>query len=671
MSLANSRLAPVEEVIHGALVRDPYRWLEDRTLPETEDWIREQQRRCEAYFAECEELPAIRERVREYLDIDVIDQPAKVGNRYFYRHRRRGQEQGSIYVRDAVSGMERLLVDPSGEGPFVSVGIHRLSNDGSLLAYERKCGGEDKKSIHVVNVENGAGLPCTVDRGYARGFVFCQNNEGLFYCQDTPGNAGEHSILFHSLEQQVPAQMIFRMRRSHGSRLTLTADSIHLGAVCIHDVDGELLEDLWIARQDNPTDWHRVFANKRLPYTPILKNGRLFAISYENAPNGKIIELRDRGEELRTIIPDQGAMVHQLAFSESHIYISFLQSDGNAIRSWNLAGAELAELALPKDGSVQLLPTYGDGASLFVDYETFTQPQVTFEYNCSTHASDVWYERQVTRKPQVAVRQEFSSGADGVMIPITLINSLVSGSALSGHVIMTSYGGFGVAMTPRFSVFATILMECGAVLAIPHIRGGGEYGPVWHDSGCGKNKATSINDFITATERLCHAGVTTPQRLAIFGGSNSGLLVGAAMTKRPELFRAVLCIAPLLDMIRYEHFDQAAKWRSEYGSVQNADELHALAAYSPYHAVRDGVEYPAVLFVSGDKDDRCNPAHVRKMAARMIDASSVNSTILVDYDDERGHSPTLPLSTRVDALSRRIAFLCKELKLPFASGGIP
>ena len=211
-------------------------------------------------------------------------------------------------------------------------------------------------------------------------------------------------------------------------------------------------------------------------------------------------------------------------------------------------------------------------------------------------------------------------------------------------------------------------LQLGAAFAIPHIRGGGEGGKEWHDAGRARNRQLSFDDFISAAEWLCRRGLTTPAQIGIFGGSNSGLLAAAAMTQRPDLFGAVVCIAPLLDMVRYELFDQAVKWRREYGTAEDPDDFRALYAYSPYHRIAENVNYPATLFVSGDKDDRCNPAHVRKMAARLQERSAQKSPVIVDYSEERGHSPVLPLSVRVPALARRVAFLCRELGIPVASG---
>jgi prolyl oligopeptidase len=668
MSLNSSRFAPVEEMIHGVLVRDPYRWLEDRSLPETEEWIREQQRRCDAYFAECTELPAIRERVRAYLDIDVVDQPAKVGDRYFYRRRARGQEQGCIYVRDAITGIERSLVDPSSDGPFASVGIHRVSDDGSLLAYERKHGGEDKKSIHILDVEAGFTQSYGIGRGYARGFVFSPDNRGFYYCQEISADAEEHTIRLHLFES-LADQVVFRVAHSRGSRLVLSADSAHLGAVWVHEVDGELLGDFWIAKLDNPANWHQVFANRKLPISPILKDGMLFAISYENAPNGKIVELSHDGQEIRTIVPALGTTIRQLVISGSDVYISSLDGLHSIVHSWSLDGKQLSEIELPDQGTIRLLPDLGDGSSLFLSYESFTQPQTIFEYVPTTHALSVWSQR--TSHPSImsatALNVSYPS-TDGIEIPITLVGHMDSGTGIPGPVIMTSYGGFGVPVTPQFSVLVSILIDCGALFALPHIRGGGEFGKAWHDAGRGRNKQLSFDDFIAAAEWLRQRGITSPKQLATFGGSNSGLLVGAAMTQRPDLFRAVLCIAPLLDMVRYGRFDQADKWREEYGSCESANDFDTLHAYSPYHRVQEDIAYPSVLFVSGDKDDRCNPAHVRKMAERLLESHAQRAPVLIDYSNERGHSPVLPLNVRIDALARRIAFLCRELNIFFADG---
>jgi prolyl oligopeptidase len=671
MPLIAPTYPPVEECIHGVVVRDPYRWLEDRSLPETKEWIADQRRRCEEYFAGCGDLDALRSRVRAYLDVDVIDQPTKVAGCYFYRKRDQGQEQASIFVRDIASAQERLLIDPSEHGRFTSVGIHRVSDDGSLLAYEVKHGGEDRVAIHFVTVETGHLLRDRIDTGYARGFAFTSDKRGFYYCHEGSAVSEHHTIRLHRFHEQGIDQEIFRSARSHGSRLVLAADTVHLGAVRIYQKGSESVMDFFIARRENPSSWKQVFADKLLPYSPILKHGRIFAVSFEAAPNGKLVELNEDGCEIFTIIQDQEATLRQVVFAGNRVFTSHLLRLIPSIQCWALSGERQQLVDIPIDGTIQLLPNQSEFESaLLYTYESFTQPLTVFEYLPEVGKSRLWHLRHsaAPRIPCSARHVSFSS-QDETSIPMTLVRFETCVLDPGAPVIMTSYGGFGVSMTPQFSVLVTVMMEFGAVFAVPHIRGGGEFGNGWHDAAKGHRRQVAFDDFISAAEWLCGSGITQPERLAIFGGSNSGLLVGAAMTQRPDLFRAVLCIAPLLDMVRYEQFDQASKWRPEFGTTHIAQDFHALYAYSPYHRIADDVGYPAVLFVAGDKDDRCNPAHVRKMAARMQQRDVQTNPVLVDYSAERGHSPALPLSVRTEALVHRIAFLCRELRISTTLGG--
>ena len=231
-------------------------------------------------------------------------------------------------------------------------------------------------------------------------------------------------------------------------------------------------------------------------------------------------------------------------------------------------------------------------------------------------------------------------------------------------VIMTSYGGYGISMTPQFSVFVAFLLERGCIFALPNIRGGSEFGVEWHEAAKRRKRQLAFDDFLSAAEWLIATRRTEPAKLAIFGGSNSGLLVAAAMTQRPDLFRAVLCMVPIVDMLRYHLFDNAHVWKDEFGAADDPQDFTALIGYSPYHKVRDGVEFPATMIVSGDADQNCNPLHARKMTARLQAANASARPILLDYSTYRGHSPVLPLTARIEALTDRMAFLCDQLELP-------
>jgi prolyl oligopeptidase len=671
MPLSGAPHPHIEEMIHGVPVSDPYRWLEDRSLPETEEWIREQQRRCDAYFAECRELPKIQERVREYLDIEVVDQAARVGSRYFYRRRAKGREQASIYVRDEVTGVERVLVNPSCWGPFASVAIHRISDDGLMLAYEFKIGGGDAKEIYVIDTRDARPVAEQVERGYARGFAFSLQERGFYYCQDTLNAAGDRSIHFRSISPTSADRVIFSRARTEAGRLTLIADEVHLGAVWIHGSGKNQFCDFFIAHRNKDFEWRAVFANMTVPYYPILRGGRIFVLSHDGAPNGRVVELTLDGKEVRVTVPEAGTTPRQMAVAGERFFVNYVEGERSLIRSWMLNGGPGEEIDVANEGTIQILPQLLSSAdTFFYTYESFLQPPRIYEYAVRTRTTAAFDPHTVSNGVGTCrvERVSFTSN-DGTEIPLTLVALPGTPFHQNQPVIMTGYGGFGVPLTPQYSVLVNIMLESGAVFAVPHIRGGGEFGNSWHEAARGAERGTAVEDFIRAAEWLCSEGITTPRRLAIFGGSNAGLLVGAAMTLGPGLFRAVLSIAPLLDMVRYERFDQAAKWRSEYGSVANAAEFRALLRYSPYHRVRRNVDYPSVLFVTGDSDDRCNPAHVRKMAARLQERAAQHYPVLVDYSAERGHSPVLPLSVRIEALARRIAFLCRELGIQVPKEG--
>ena len=660
---------PVEQAIHGVVVNDPYRWLEDRGLPETEEWIREQCKRREDYFSRCEAFSSLRDRVERYLNVEVVDQPARIGDRYIYRRRNKDQEQACIYVMDIGTNHERLLVDPSGEGPFASVGIHRISDDGSLAACQVKRGGSDAKEICIVDVSTGRMLPDQIGNGYARGFTFASDNGGFYFCHESPSSGEDHRILYHGFSGNSVDRTVFRKLRAQGSRLVLTADTIHLGAMWIYEHEEKIVCDFYIARRDRGEEWHEVFAGKTLPHTPMLHGGRIFVLSFEGAPNGKVIEVTPDGCEARIVVPECESMIQQIVFASGRLIIGYLRGGHSSIEDWAMEGDHFSSMGIPGEGTILLLPQLGSPErSVFYTHQSFTQPPAIYEYTTESGTSRLWSRPGHSFDPKgFRVQSHSSTAEDGTEIPITLIGRSAAQSFRPQPAIMTSYGGFGVPIMPQFSVFVAIMLELGAVFVLPHIRGGGDLGKEWHDAGRGQNRQTAFDDFIRAAEWLCAEGVTSPEKLGIFGGSNSGLLVGAAVTQRPDLFGAVLCIAPLLDMVRYEHFDQAAKWRAEFGTVRNQEDFHALHAYSPYHNVKCAVDYPATLFVSGDKDDRCNPAHVRKMAARLQEGAAQVNPILVDYSAERGHSPVLPLTVRIDALARRLAFFCEELAIEVPS----
>jgi prolyl oligopeptidase len=671
MQLSAFAPEPVTEILHGVPVVDPFRWLENRTSDRTTSWIAEQQLLHDAYFTGIANLDTIRSRVGTYLDVEKLDQPVRLDGHFFYRRRRKHQEQPCIFVKDRATDEERMLVDPSVQGPFSSVAIHRASEDGSLLAYELRHGGSDSQEIHIVDTETGKVLPDYLPAGYARGFVFAPDRSGFYYSHDQISLTDEHAIRFHQFGDASCDPVLLRRPRTPRSRLLLSADFICLGATYVQEDGADLRINFHLAQLDLHPQWKPVFTNQLAPYWPILHHGRIFVWTEDQAPNGKLIELSLDGSILRVVVPESDTPIRQIARLEERFFVRYLADRRCVIKSWTLDGASIGTLPLLTEGTVQMLPSLNSQAqSLFYSHESYTEPLHIFEYLSDTLEAVPAAESLASLKLENAcIEDTWFYSKDGTAIPMSLVMRHDRTPSTPQPAILTGYGGFGAAMTPQFSVLVAVLIELGAIFAVPSIRGGGEFGKAWHKAGRGRHRQVAIDDFIGATEWLAGWNTLSPRLVGAFGGSNGGLLVAAAMTQRPDLFQAVLCIAPLLDMVRHERFDQARKWRQEYGTVDDAEDFDALYRYSPYHHIEEDVNYPPLLFVTGDRDDRCNPAHVRKMVARLQSRPAQTNSILVDYSAERGHAPVLPLTVRIEALVRRIVFLAKGLGLPIPQGG--
>jgi prolyl oligopeptidase len=347
------------DIIHDTMVPDPYRWLENRTSPETGGWIEAQQKRCGEYFESCNDLTAIRDRVRMCLDVVKLDQPVKVGRRYFYRRRDRGEEQASLYLNDQSTDTEQCLISPSNNGRFASVGIYRVSQSGALLAYETSRGGEDMKTIHFLDVTSGEVLSDRVQHGYPRGLEFAADDRSFYYCHETSPTARDHKILLHHFHEPVADQVVFRVARTRESRLVLTADHLHIGAVWIHRSEHSLVADFWIARRSEPTKWKKVFAERKLPFNPILKEGRIFALSYLEAPNGKVVELSLDGDEIRVVVPERQIKISHLMMRNKRIFANYTTHFCSSVMAWSLEGSDWEDVGIRKDGTVQFASNRG------------------------------------------------------------------------------------------------------------------------------------------------------------------------------------------------------------------------------------------------------------------------------------------------------------------------
>lgn len=477
-----------EDLIHGIAVSDPYRWLEDRGSPDTEVWIQVQQERCEAYFSKCPELAAMESRVREYLDVEIVDQPAQVADRYFYRKRSRGQEQGCLRVREGANCTERVLVDPTAEGRFVSVGIYRISHDAGLLAYEIKRGGEDRREIRIRDVNRGVDLPDCIPLGYACGFVFAK--EGYFYVQETDPDSLEHTIRYHRFGSTEPDSVVFRVPRTAASRLIVTGNAQRLGVVWMRPQGAEAIVDFAIAGVNERPTWHAVFSERSLPCGTILYRDRIFAVVETASQNSKVIELSLDGREMRTLIPEKNGVLQQIVVAQDRIFVSYLMENATTtMEVWLTTGERVGTVPVPTGGTIQIQPVYDESAeSVFYTFESFNTPPTLYEHDVQTHTSNVWHQRRpADRTGSCSVQEANITSKDGTTVPLTIVSIAQVDAAVPGPVMMTSYGGFGVSMTPQFSVLVAIMMELGAVFVIPHIRGGGDpTSPPWRGRGASR-----------------------------------------------------------------------------------------------------------------------------------------------------------------------------------------
>ena len=669
-SLPYSPVEAVTEVIHGVPVTDPYRWLEDQDSPRTREWLAAQTRYARSYLDSIPGRRQIQERIRELLDVETYDSLQKVGNRYFFRKRMTGQEQPSICVRDGADGSDQVLVDPAlrGTGPHTAVKPIRVSPDGRFLLYEVKEGGERTGSFELLEIETCRRLAEILPRGYLRGFAFAPDSRGFYYvhealnCREPQRRAAYKHVLGTSF---VGDKEVFFAGEGDKLRLHLVPGPDHLGFLVLRF--GECtLTDFYLWSVEHANEPKLVIQNAQYKFAPLLlKEGRILAFTDRDAPNFRIVEVRqqrDLESEFMDLIPTSESRIQNWTVCGDRIFVSYLRSLETEIDVFDVSANRIGQVPVSRGDTIRLLGSSEDGDELLFEQESFTKPVQICSYRPDNREVTVWAERSVPFDFQEFAHMQVRFPAkDGTPIPMFLVGRREVLKGGPHPAIMTSYGGYGVPMTPQFSVFVAFLMERGCLFALPNIRGGSEFGAEWHEAAKRRRRQVAFDDFIAAAEWLIQTGRSEPRKLAIFGGSNSGLLVGAALTQRPELFRAVVCLVPMLDMLRYHLFDNAHVWKGEFGTAEDPEDFAALLSYSPYHNVREGTSYPAVLIVSGDSDGNCNPIHASKMMARLQAANASGHPIFLNYNRHRGHSPVLPLSERIEALTDRMALLCDQL----------
>jgi prolyl oligopeptidase len=650
---------------------DPYRWLEDQESPRTRKWIEEQRQFARTCLDHIPGRDSIRQRIREFLAVETYDSLQKAGNRYFFRKRLADQEQPCIYMREEANGEDLLLVDPAehGTGKYTAVKPTRVSPDGRLLLFEVKEGGERTGTFKLIEIESRRTLPDVLSRGYLRGFAFAPDGKGFCYVHE-PASGKERTrraALRHVLGTDFSEDReVFFGGEGEKLRLCLISDRSRIGFL-VYRFAEKTRTDFYLKRWESDAPSEHIVQDADYSFGPVLFRGRILAITNHNAPNLRIVELRRQPgaePEWMNLIPESESRILQWAVAGDLIVVLSAKAMDRQIRVFDLAGRMTDEVAVNPEETFRITGAAPESDEVFLERDSFTDPIRIVRYSPERKECALWAKKAVPAGPSdVGRTQIWYPSKDGTSIPMYLVGRREVLANGCHPAIMTSYGGYGVSMTPQFSVFVAFLIERGCLFALPNIRGGSEFGAAWHEAAKRRNRQTAYDDFLAAAEWLIGTGRTTASKLAIFGGSNSGLLVGAAITQRPELFRAAVCMVPMLDMLRYHLFDNAHVWSEEFGTAEDREDFEALRRYSPYHQVRDGVSYPATMIVSGDADRNCNPLHARKMTARLQAANASGLPIFLDYNTFRGHSPVLPLSERIDALTDRMAFLSEQLQL--------
>ncbi|MCE0483645.1 MAG: prolyl oligopeptidase family serine peptidase [Methylacidiphilales bacterium] len=678
-----TRTVPASDTYFGVKVSDPYRWLEDGKSPEVQSWLTIQNKLTRSYLDTLPGRDALRQRYHQLLYIDTISAPGRAGDRYFYMKRRSTDEKAILYWRPVNDpGAEHVLIDPN---QFVttnnaSLGETATTLDGRLLAYTLKPNNADEATLYVKDVASGNDLPGEVIDGakYAdpswlpdgSGFVYTYLPPAApEHPEDRPGLA---VIRYHKLGTDPKNDPVLHDKTGNPTKFVSAYVSRDGKWIFFVQQNGWDKNDLYYQPLNGePTTalvggWKPIVKDKNFLYSLYPWKGDAYILTNEDATRYHLFKAPlDHLEhsQWREIVPESPTIVLQgVSVIGDHLVLDELDHVTSRIEIRDLDGHFIRTLDLPGLGSVSELSGEPDHDELFYGFVNFTTPPEIFQTSISNPEQKLWDKIKIPVDPSpYVVEQVFFPSKDGTKIPMFIVHRkdiILDGST---PFLLTGYGGFGISETPYFSPGFYPFLEAGGGYAVVNLRGGGEFGEQWHQDGMLLKKQNVFDDCIAAAEYLVNNGYTSPNRLAFRGGSNGGLLAGAMLTQRPDLFRAIICEVPLLDMIRYDQFGSGKTWVPEYGSPDDPEQFKALYAYSPYHHVVPGTKYPAVLFCTAANDDRVDPMHARKMAAELQADTVGTNPILVRVETQSGHGGGDQVKKTVEYGTDIWGFLIHEL----------
>jgi prolyl oligopeptidase len=672
-----------QDEFHGIWVADPYRWLEDVDSPETLEWIAAQNRLT---FGFLEAIPArerIRQRLSELWDYPKVAAPFKRGDRYFQFRNRGLQNQDVLYVLDSLDSESRLLLDPNllSEDGTVALTNWSVSQDGNLLAYASSASGSDWMTWRIRKVDTGEDLPDVIQWSKFSGAAWLLDGSGFYYaCYQVPqaGLAYEEAnydqkVYFHRLGTSQTEDTLAYQRPDQREWIYDARVSDDGRFLILHVEQGtDTRNRLFYQDLKQDSEMIELLPELEAKYVFIGNDGPVFYLHTDlDTQRGRVIAIDiyqpDR-KNLRTLVPETSDTLEFVKLVHNEFIALYLQDATHRIQRYSLAGENLGMITLPTLGSISNTNfnymLYGEraDAELFYSFFSFAFPPTVFRFDFLNEVSEPLFAPEIRFDFNAyGTRQVFVSAKDGARIPLFLIHrkDLVPGG--QNPALLYGYGGFNIPMTPIFSISRLAWLEMGGVLAWACLRGGGEYGEAWHQAGMRHQKQNVFDDFIACAEYLINSRITSTPKLAIQGRSNGGLLVGACLVQRPDLFGAALPGVGVLDMLRFHKFTIGWAWTSDYGRPEDPQDFETLYAYSPLHNIRTGVHYPATLITTADHDDRVVPGHSFKFAAALQAAQAGEVPILIRIQTKAGHGYGKPTAILIEEEADNWAFLVRVL----------
>ncbi|MFL6278448.1 MAG: prolyl oligopeptidase family serine peptidase [Blastocatellia bacterium] len=665
---------------HGVKVADPYRWLEDLDSADTHAWVEAQNRLTFAYLNEIPARAQIKQRLTRLWNYERYGLPERQGDRYFYMKNNGLQNQSVLYTTTALDAAPQVLLDPntlSTDGTVALAGME-VSDDGRLLAYGIAQAGSDWQEWHVRDVATAKDLPDLVRWVKFSGASWTKDGKGFFYSRyDEPKATTQmtganyfHKLYYHKLGTPQTQDVLVYERpdqKEWNINGFVTDDGRYLIVSATQGTDRRnrlFYKDL----QAQDATVKPLLDQGDARYSVIDNDGTTFWLSTDrDAPRGKIIAIdvtKPEAANWKTVVPQATETLEAANVIGNLLVTSYLKDAHTQIKVYDLKGKLVREVTLPGIGTASGFGGKRTDQETFYSFTSYTTPATVYRYDMRTGRSTVFRAPKVDfNTADYESKQVFYTSKDGTRVP--MIITYKKGLKLDGQnpTVLYGYGGFNVSLTPAFSVGNLVWMERGGVYAVPNLRGGSEYGEDWHQGGMKLKKQNVFDDFIAAAEWLIANKYTSTPRLAIFGGSNGGLLVGAAMTQRPELFGATLPAVGVMDMLRFQKFTIGWAWVSDYGSADNPEEFKALYAYSPLHNIKPGTAYPPTLITTADHDDRVVPLHSFKFAAAMQAAQAGPNPVLIRIETRAGHGAGKPTSKQIEEVADRWGFLVRALNM--------